>query len=137
MTLRIHGSEPILAYESERAPRAIGPYSQAVSVGGFLHTSGQIGLDPASGSLVAGGFEAEARQVLANLGAVLAAAGCGFEDVLKATVFLVDFADFPALNRLYGEAFGAHKPARSTVAVAALPKDARVEIDLIARLPSR
>ena len=87
----------------------------------------------ASGALASGGLEAEARQVFRNLAAVLAASGCGFGDVLKATVYLVDMADFPALNAIYAEAFGAHKPARSTVAVAALPKGARVEIDLVAR----
>lgn len=128
-------SEAIAAHHTDQAPAAIGPYAQAVSAGGILYTSGQIGLDPATGAMVAGGFEAQAKQVLANLRQVLAAAGCTFADVLKATVYLTDFADFPTLNALYGEAMGAHRPARSTVQAAALPKGARVEIDLVARIP--
>ena len=124
----------IEAHHTDEAPAAIGPYAQAVSVGGFLYTSGQIALDPASGQLVAGGFEAEARQVLSNLRAVLASAGCTFADVVKATVYVVDLGDFPRLNALYGEAMGDHRPARSSVQVAALPKGGLVEIDLVARL---
>lgn len=120
---------------SDAAPAAIGPYSQAVALDGLLFTSGQIPLDPATGEFVPGGFEEQARQVLKNLAAVLAAGGCTFQDVVKSTVFLVDFADFPVLNRLYGEALGDHRPVRSTVQVAALPKGALVEIDLIARIP--
>jgi 2-iminobutanoate/2-iminopropanoate deaminase len=123
-------------YHSEGAPEALGPDSQAVAAGGFLYTSGQVGLDPATGQLVAGGFEAQARRVLANLEAVLASAGCGFHDVVKATIFLTDLASFARLNELYGEALGEHRPARSTVQVAALPKGALVEIDLVAKLPS-
>lgn len=122
-------------HHSDQAPEAIGPYSQAVSVGGFLFTSGQIPLDPGRGELVAGGFEAQARQVLENLSQVLAAAGCSFQDVVKATVYVTDLADFPKLNELYAEVLGGHRPARSTVQVAALPKGALVEIDLIAELP--
>ena len=122
------------AHHTDDAPAAIGPYAQAVSAGGFLFTSGQIPLDPKSGEMVAGGFEAQARQVLANLRAVLASAGCGFEDVVKATVYVIDFADFPTLNALYGEVMGSHRPARSTVQVAALPKGALVEIDFVAKL---
>jgi 2-iminobutanoate/2-iminopropanoate deaminase len=125
----------IQPHATDQAPAAIGPYAQAVSVGGFLYTSGQIALDPASGQIVAGGFEAEARQVLANLRAVLASAGCSFADVVKATVYVVDLADFPRLNALYAEAMGDHRPARSTVQVAALPKGGLVEIDLVAKLP--
>jgi 2-iminobutanoate/2-iminopropanoate deaminase len=125
----------IAAHQTNQAPAAIGPYAQAVSVGGFLFTSGQIPLDPESGEIVGGGFEGQARQVLANLRAVLAAAGCEFSDVVKATVYVVDLADFPKLNALYGEAMGGHRPARSTVQVAALPKGALVEIDLVAKLP--
>ena len=124
----------IEAHHTDSAPAAIGPYAQAVSVGGFLYSSGQIGLDPASGEMVSG-FEAQARQVLANLKAVLATAGCGFEHVVKATVYVIDLADFPRLNALYGEAMGAHRPARSTVQVSALPKGGLVEIDLVAKLP--
>lgn len=124
----------IAAHHTDGAPAAIGPYAQAVSVGGFLYTSGQIGLDPATGEMVAG-FDAQARQVLANLRAVLASAGCSFRDVVKATVYVVDLAEFPRLNALYGEAMGDHRPARSTVQVAALPKGGLVEIDLVAKLP--
>lgn len=121
-------------HHSDGAPKAIGPYSQAVSADGWLFTSGQIALDPASGVMEGGGFEAQARRVLENLRAVLASAGCGFGDVVRATVYVVDLADFPKLNALYGEAMGDHRPARSTVQVAALPKGADVEIDLVARL---
>ncbi|RMH18432.1 MAG: RidA family protein [Acidobacteria bacterium] len=121
-------------HHSADAPAAIGPYSQAFSAGGFLFTSGQIGLDPATGEL-AQGFAAQARRVLANLGAVLAAAGCGFDDVVKTTIYVTDLGNFALLNELYAEAMGEHRPARSTVEVAALPKGALVEIDLIARLP--
>ena len=122
-------------HHSKEAPAAIGPYSQAVSVGGFLFTSGQVALDAETGELVGDDFGAQARKVLSNLEAVLAAAGCGFADVVKATVFVTDLADFPRLNELYGEVMGAHRPARSTVQVAGLPKGARVEIDMIAKLP--
>jgi 2-iminobutanoate/2-iminopropanoate deaminase len=120
---------------STGAPAAIGPYSQAVAVSSFLYTSGQVGLDPATGELVPGGFEAQARRVFANLAAVLAAGGCGFGDVVKATVYITDFANFAALNALYAEAMDGHRPARSTVAVAGLPKAALIEIDLVARIP--
>jgi 2-iminobutanoate/2-iminopropanoate deaminase len=123
----------IESFHSERAPAAIGPYSQAVATGGWLFTSGQVGLDPDTGELVAGGFEAQATQVFANLNAVLASAGCTFADVVKATVYVTDMADFPRLNALYAQAMGEHRPARSTVQAAALPKGALVEIDLIAR----
>jgi 2-iminobutanoate/2-iminopropanoate deaminase len=122
-------------HHSDSAPRAIGPYSQAVSTDGWLYTSGQVALDPASGEMVAGGFEAQARQVFENLRHVLASAGCTFADVVKATVYVVDLADFPKLNTLYGEVMGDHRPARSTVQVAALPKGALVEIDLVAKIP--
>jgi 2-iminobutanoate/2-iminopropanoate deaminase len=122
-------------HHSDGAPKAIGPYSQAVSADGWLFTSGQIALDPASGEIVTGGFEAQARRVLENLRAVLGSAGCSFQDVVRATVYVVDLADFPKLNALYGEAMGDHRPARSTVQVAALPKGALVEIDFVARIP--
>ena len=120
-------------HHSEGAPRAIGPYSQAVSDGGFVYTSGQVGLDPATGELVPGGFEAQARRVFENLRQVLAAAGCTIADVVKATVYVTDLADFPKLNAIYGEAMGEHRPARTTVQVAGLPKGALVEIDFVAR----
>ena len=119
----------IQLHHTEGAPRAIGPYSQSVSADGLLFTSGQVALDPATGELVGGGFEAEARQVFGNLGAVLASAGCGFADVLRATVYLADMGDFPVLNRIYAESFSDHRPARSTVQVAALPRGAAVEIE--------
>ena len=123
-------------HHTDHAPAAIGPYAQAVSQGDWLFTSGQIALDPESGKIVDGGFEAQAKQVLQNLTQVLASAGCGFSDVVKATIYIVDMADFPTLNELYGEALGGHRPARSTVQVAALPMGGLVEIDLVARIPS-
>ncbi len=123
-------------HHTEHAPAAIGPYSQAVECDGWLYTSGQVGLDPAAGQLVAGGFEAQARQVMANLGAVLANAGCAMIDVVKATIYVADLADFPLLNEIYGAAMGDHQPARSTVQVAGLPLGALLEIDLVARIPS-
>jgi 2-iminobutanoate/2-iminopropanoate deaminase len=122
-------------HHTDDAPKAIGPYSQAVSVDGWLYTSGQVALDPATGELVPGGFEAQARRVFENLRQVLASAGCTFGNVVKATVYIMDFADFPKLNAIYAEAMGDHRPARSTVQVAALPKGALVEIDLVARQP--
>jgi len=120
------------------APAAIGPYSQAIRSGDLLFTSGQVGFDPATGVLVEGGIEAETRQVLRNLKAVLTAAELGFDDVVKTTIFLADMADFATVNTLYAEAFAdsAAPPARSTVQVAELPRKARVEIELIARFPS-
>jgi 2-iminobutanoate/2-iminopropanoate deaminase len=124
-------------HHTAAAPAAIGPYSQAVSVDGWLFTSGQVALDPATGAMVAGGFDGQARQVLANLREVLASAGCTFSDVVKATIYVTDLGDFPRLNELYGEALGDHRPARSTVQVAGLPKGALVEIDLVARIPGQ
>lgn len=124
----------IATHHTDGAPAAIGPYSQAVSCGGFLFTSGQVGLDPRTGELVPGGFEPQARRVFANLEAVLASAGAAFADVVKATVYVQDMADFPQFNSIYAAAMGDHRPARSTVQVAALPKGALVEIDLVARL---
>jgi 2-iminobutanoate/2-iminopropanoate deaminase len=120
---------------TDQAPKAIGPYSQSVSIDGWLYTSGQVAIDPATGDLVDGGFEAQARRVFENLRQVLASAGCSFRDVVKATVYVVDMGDFPKLNAIYAEAMGDHRPARSTVQVAALPKAALVEIDLVARIP--
>ncbi len=122
-------------HHSEDAPLALGPYSQAVEVDGWLYASGQVGLDPVTGELVGGGFEAEARQVLKNLQAVLAVAGCSFSDVVRTTIYLIDFANFPAVNALYGEAMGDHRPARTTIQVAGLPKGAQVEMDVVARVP--
>jgi 2-iminobutanoate/2-iminopropanoate deaminase len=123
------------SHHTAAAPAAIGPYSQSVSVDGWLFSSGQIGLDPDAGELVSADFAAQAERVFANLEAVLASAGCRFSDVVKTTVFLADMADFAVLNGIYARAFGDHKPARSTVAVAGLPKGARVEVELVARIP--
>jgi 2-iminobutanoate/2-iminopropanoate deaminase len=114
------------------APKAIGPYSQAISANGFLFTAGQVALDPSTGELVSGGIGEQTTRALENLRAVLKAAGSGLDQVVKTTVFLVDMADFSVMNEVYGRVFGAHRPARSTVAVAALPKGARVEIEVIA-----
>ncbi len=119
---------------TDRAPAAIGPYSQAVATGGFLFTSGQIALRP-DGTLVTGDVADQTRQVFANLDAVLSAAGCGRQNVVRCTVYLASMDDFAAMNEVYAAFFGAHRPARSTVEVSRLPRDVRVEIDLIARLP--
>ena len=116
------------------APKAIGPYSQAIKAGNILYTSGQIALDPATGNLVEGDFEAQARRVFENLKAVLAAAGADFRNVVKATVYLTDLANFGALNEIYAAYFGDTKPARTTVGLSQLPKGGLVEIDLVAVL---
>jgi 2-iminobutanoate/2-iminopropanoate deaminase len=117
------------------APRAIGPYSQAVRANGMVFVSGQIPLDPASGELVPGGIEAQAERVIDNLRAVLAAAGCGLGDIARTTIFLTDLAHFGAVNEIYGRALSAPYPARATVQVAALPRGALLEIDAIAFAP--
>ncbi|MGA3229365.1 RidA family protein [Candidatus Binatus sp.] len=117
---------------TRHAPAAIGPYSQAVEQRGMVFCSGQIGLDPASGALVEGGIEFETRRVLQNLGEVLAGAGLDFVDVVKTTIFMIDLAESEIVNRVYGEHFVPPYPARSTVQVAALPRNARIEIDAIA-----
>jgi 2-iminobutanoate/2-iminopropanoate deaminase len=114
------------------APKAIGPYEQAVKAGEWVYVSGQIPLDPKSGSLVEGDIAVQTRRVMENLKAVVEAAGSSFDRVVKTTVFLKNIADFPAMNEVYGGYFGTAKPARSTVAVAALPRGALVEIDLVA-----
>ena len=119
---------------TEKAPKAIGPYSQAVIEGGFLFTSGQVPFDPATNRLVEGGLEIAAERVLDNLQAILSQAGLSFADVVKATVFLTRAEDFAPLNAVYARRFGEHRPARSTVIVAALPAGAPLEIDLIARV---
>jgi 2-iminobutanoate/2-iminopropanoate deaminase len=115
------------------APKAIGPYSQAIDDGAMIYTAGQVALDPATMELVDGGVAEQSERVLTNLRAVLAAAGSGLGKVVKTTVYLVDMADFGAMNEVYAKHFGEHRPARSTVAVAGLPKGARVEIDVVAR----
>ena len=119
---------------TEGAPKAIGPYSQAVAASGFLFASGQIPLDPATGELVSGGIEAAAERIFDNLEAVLRESGLTFGDVVKTTVYLLRADDFSAMNAVYARRFADHRPARSTVTVAALPKGAPLEIDLIARL---
>lgn len=118
--------------KTESAPAAIGPYSQAVSAGGFIFASGQIPLDPQTGEFVPGGISEQTEQVLRNLRAVLEAAGSGLEQVVKTTVFLADMNDFSAMNEVYGRHFAADPPARATVQAARLPRDARVEIEVIA-----
>lgn len=121
------------AVHTTAAPEAIGPYSQAVAAGPYVFTSGQIGLDPSTGRLVEGDVAAQTRQVMANIAAVLAAAGLTFGDVVKTTIFLADMSDFAVVNDVYGESFeGATPPARSTVAAAGLPRGALIEIDTIA-----
>jgi 2-iminobutanoate/2-iminopropanoate deaminase len=123
---------PLRSVSSPGAPKAIGPYSQAITSNGLLFTAGQVALDPSTGQLVAGGIAEQTARALENLSAVLAAAGTDLSQVVKTTVFLVDMADFSAMNEVYGRAFGDHRPARSTVAVAGLPRGALVEIEVIA-----
>ena len=123
--------------QTDQAPAAIGPYSQAISANGFLFTAGQIALDPVTMEVVAGDVAAQSEQVLKNLTAVLSAAGAGWSDVVKTTVFLRDMADFAAMNAVYSRVLGDSRPARSTVAVAGLPRDVRVEIELVAAIPTR
>jgi 2-iminobutanoate/2-iminopropanoate deaminase len=117
------------------APRAIGPYSQGIKANGLLFTAGQVGFDPESGELVDGGISEQTHRVLQNIRAILRAGGTDLVHVVKTTVFLVDMADFALMNEVYAEFFGDHRPARSTVAVAALPRGARVEIEAVAVLP--
>jgi 2-iminobutanoate/2-iminopropanoate deaminase len=119
---------------TDKAPKAIGPYSQAITAGKLIFTAGQVALDPVSGQLVGSTVAEQTEQVLKNLAAVLAAAGVSFEHVVKTTVFLADMADFAAMNEVYARHFGTHKPARSTVQAAGLPRNARVEIDCIAHV---
>ena len=117
---------------SEKAPKAIGPYSVAIRSGDWVFTSGQLGLDPQNGNLVPGGIEPETRQALTNLQHVLADSGSSLDAVTKTTVFLKDMADFPKMNSIYAEFFSGNPPARSTVQVAALPKNGLVEIEAVA-----
>ena len=117
---------------TDHAPAAIGPYSQAVIANGFVFTAGQIALDPRTGQVVDGDVVAQAEQVLANLSAVLAQAGTSWSNVVKTTVFLADMADFPKVNEVYARALGDARPARSTVAVAGLPRNVLVEIEAVA-----
>jgi 2-iminobutanoate/2-iminopropanoate deaminase len=130
-------SDSKAAISTQDAPAAIGPYSQAIRIGNFLYTSGQVALDPASGAVVAGGIAEQTTRVVENLKAVLAAAGTSLAQVVKTTVFLKNMGDFAAMNEVYGRYFagqGVVAPARSTVEVARLPKDALVEIEVIAHL---
>ncbi len=120
--------------QTDKAPRAIGPYSQAIRIDTLVYTAGQIGLDPATMELVSGGVQEQTRQVLANLSQVLAAAGSSLGNVVKTTVFLKNMNDFASMNAVYAEYFGDTPPARSTVAVAGLPKNALVEIEVVALL---
>jgi 2-iminobutanoate/2-iminopropanoate deaminase len=118
--------------QTDRAPEAIGPYSQAIKANGFIFASGQIPLDPETMQIVEGGIEEQTRRVLENLKAVIEASGSSLDRVVKTTVYLVDLGEFAAMNVVYAKYFGARKPARATVQVARLPRDARIEIDLIA-----
>ncbi|MDB5216884.1 MAG: Endoribonuclease [Myxococcaceae bacterium] len=122
------------AISTADAPAAIGPYSQAIHAGDLVFLSGQVPIDPKTGELVTGDIAVQTERVLDNLGAVLAAAGCAFGDVVKTTIYLVDLGDFQAVNQTYAKRFTSAPPARATVQVSALPKGARVEIDAIARV---
>ncbi len=118
--------------QTQAAPEAVGPYAQAIEVNGMIFCSGQLPINPATGNIEMAGAVEQARQVILNLRAVLEAAGAGLDKVVKTTVFLTDIGDFPAVNKVYGDLFGNHTPARSTVQVARLPKCAKVEIEAIA-----
>lgn len=120
--------------QTDGAPAAIGPYSQAIVTGGFVYTAGQIALDPKTGEIVAGGVEAQAKRVLENLSAVLEASGSSLDQVVKTTIYLADMNDFAVVNQVYAGYFQPPFPARSTVQAAALPKGALVEIDVVARV---
>lgn len=124
---------PLQTVHTDRAPRAIGPYSQAVTVDGWVFCSGQIALDPATGEIVSGDVSAQTERVMANLAAVLDAAGASLATVVKTTVFLSNMADFAAMNDVYAKHFGDHRPARATVAAAGLPRGVAVEIECTAR----
>jgi len=128
-----YGEASVKSVKSDKAPAAIGPYSQAIIAGGFLFSAGQIPLDPATGQIVDGGITGQTAQVMENLRAVLEGAGLGWNSVVKTTVYLHDMADFPTVNEIYGRVIGDARPARSTVQVTALPRGALVEIDLVAK----
>lgn len=125
-------STELKVIQTDRAPKAIGPYSQAIVAGELVFCAGQVALDPATGDLVLGDIKVQAARVLDNLAAVLEAAGSGLDRVTKTTVFLADLGDFAAMNEVYAQRFGAHRPARSTVPVGTLPRGARIEIECIA-----
>lgn len=128
-------SKPIRAVQTDAAPRAIGPYSQAVIANGFVFCSGQIALDPVTGTVIDGDVRAQTERVMKNLSAVLSAAGAGFDRVVKTTIFLANLGDFAAVNEVYGAHFTGAAPARATVEVSRLPRDVKVEIDMVAALP--
>ena len=128
---------PIRTVHTDQAPKAIGPYAQATIANGFLFTAGQIALDPASGQIVEGDVVAQTEQVFRNLAAILDAAGASWADVAKSTVFLMDMTDFPRVNEVYARIMGDARPARSTVQVSGLPRNVRVEIDLVVAVASR
>jgi 2-iminobutanoate/2-iminopropanoate deaminase len=119
---------------TDKAPAAIGPYSQAIKAGNLLFCSGQIPLDPATGEIVSGGIVEQSEMVMKNISAMLTAAGVGFDDVIKTTIYLIDMGDFASVNEVYGRCFQKHKPARSTVAVKSLPRGVLLEIEVIAGL---
>jgi 2-iminobutanoate/2-iminopropanoate deaminase len=127
---------PVVPVSTPSAPAVAGPYSPAVRAGDWLVLAGQVGLDPATGTMVVGGAEAQARRVLTNIAAILDDCGASMSDVAKATVFVTDIGGFAAVNAVYAEAFGAHRPARSTVEVSALPGGAEVEIEVWAHHPA-
>jgi 2-iminobutanoate/2-iminopropanoate deaminase len=127
---------PVKTVHTEKAPAAIGPYSQGIIANGFLFTAGQVALDPVSAQVVAGDVVAQAEQVFKNLKAILDAAGATWSDVVKATVFLMDMGDFPRVNEVYARVMGDSRPARSTVQVSGLPRGVLVEIDLVAAIPA-
>ena len=128
---------PLKTVHTDKAPEAIGPYSQAIIANGFLFTAGQIALDPATAQIVEGDVVAQTEQVFRNLEAILREAGATWAQVAKATVFLMDMADFPRVNEVYGRVMGTSRPARSTVQVSGLPRGVRVEIDLVVALDAR
>jgi 2-iminobutanoate/2-iminopropanoate deaminase len=127
---------PLQTVHTDQAPAAIGPYSQGVVANGFLFTAGQIALDPTSGQIVAGDVVAQAEQVFRNLSAIIGTVGASWNDVVKATVFLMDMHDFARVNEVYGRVMGDARPARSTVQVSGLPRGVLVEIDLVVAVPS-
>lgn len=126
---------PHTVVHSDGAPRAIGPYSQAIVADGWVYTAGQLGIDPATGELVDGGVEEQAQRALENMKAVLEAAGCTMQDVVKATIYLADLGDYKAVNELWARCFPVCPPARSAVQVAALPRGGLIEFDVVARQP--
>jgi 2-iminobutanoate/2-iminopropanoate deaminase len=135
MTQKAKTSDKIRCIATDKAPKANGPYSQAVVAGGFIYTAGQLPRDPATNQLVTGGITEQAKQVFDNLGAILRAGGASFGDVVKVTVYLTDLDDFAAMNEVMITQFGEHKPARTTIQAAKLPSGASVEIDMIALAP--